>query len=674
MDPIAWAFYAVIAVGLLTGALLHYRRNEPAGRGRYALAALRAGSLALLVLLLFDPVLPARGAAGRAPTVALVDASLSMRLASPDGTSRWQEAVGRVRDLAPARIVLFGAGPARAARSLDGIEPDRPESLLGPALRSALEGGAGRLVVVTDGALGDPGEVARLASGAGIPVAVELVGERTAWNAGLVELGGAAWVRADEEVEVRVGVARIGEGAPDSAGVRLWWDAVELTRTTVGMPPEGRVAATSLRFTPRSGMSGFVRLDAELTDGGAEPADDRRSIYVRVEEQPAGVVLVSFLPDQEPRFLLPVLERALGVPARGWLAVGPDRFVRLGVGRDAGVGGAQEEVRQALAGADLVVLHGMDGTEPAWARDAARRRPALLFPRGILDGVAARPGPPRPGDWYADAELPGSPVTPFLAGARVQDAPPLSAIRTVQVPAGWWVPLYARQDRRGEAHPVLVAGEEHGRRVAVALGDGFWRWAFAEEGGRAVYESLWAGVAGWLAEEEPGRTTAGIRPEDRVIPRGEPVRWLVPPVAESLRVTLQPLAPPRPVDGVEPDAAAGAAAEAPLDTVVAASQGVAIQAPPRAGHYRYEVRALVGVDGAEPVTGSGELTIERFSPEFTRPTMAPRWATDPEAVSGAARASGASPGRALRTKAWPYMALVVLLCTEWVLRRRWGLR
>jgi hypothetical protein len=354
--------------------------------------------------------------------------------------------------------------------------------------------------------------------------------------------------------------------------------------------------------------------------------------------------------------------------------VGPDRFVRLGVGRDAGLGGTEEEVRQALGGADLVVLHGIDGTEPSWARDAARRRPALLFPRGTVTGVAVRPGAPRPGEWYAERELPGSPVAPFLAGARAQAAPPLSAIRTAEAPPGWWAPLYARQDRRGEPHPVLLAGEENGRRVAVAMADGFWRWAFAEEGGRAVYEGLWAGVAGWLAGEGPGRTPEGIRPEARVIPRGRPVRWLVPPVADSLRVTLQPLAPPGATDHTEPAAAAGGAPQAPLDTVVAASQGVAIQAPPRAGHYRYEARALVGEGGGAPATGSGELTIERFSPEFTRPAMALRWATDPRGAPGAERAGVASPGRAVRTFAWPYLALVVLLCTEWVLRRRWGLR
>jgi hypothetical protein len=33
-----------------------------------------------------------------------------------------------------------------------------------------------------------------------------------------------------------------------------------------------------------------------------------------------------------------------------------------------------------------------------------------------------------------------------------------------------------------------------------------------------------------------------------------------------------------------------------------------------------------------------------------------------------------SGGRPLHAAPWPYVLLVLLLCTEWVLRRRWGLR
>jgi hypothetical protein len=678
MDPTSWALYAFITVGLLAGALFHYRRNEPAGRGRYVLAGLRGAALALILLLLFDPVLPQRGMAGRTPTIALVDASLSMRLASPDGTTRWEEAVRAVQSMGPARLVVFGAGPARPVPSLDAVAPDQPATLLGPALRSVLEAGPGAVVVVSDAALEDSDDVAQLATRSPVPVRLQRVGERTAWNAGLVELEARAWTRADQEVEVRVGVARLGEGAPDSLALRLRWGNEEVARATVLTPPEGRTAATTLRFTPHRGMAGLVRLDAELTDGGSEPADDRRSVYVRVEEQPAGVVLVSFLPDQEPRFLLPVLERALGLRARGWLIVAPGRFVRLGVGRDAGRADAEIDVRVAVAAADLLVLHGVDGTEPAWAWEAARQRPVLLFPRAVGEGVPVQPGPARPGDWYADSELPASPAAPFLAGVPLQDAPPLTAVRAADAPPGWWSPLHVRQDRRGEAHPVLLAGEVGDHRVAVALADGYWRWAFAEEDGRPLYDALWSGVAGWLAQDARDREQDGVRAETRVVPRGQSLRWRVPAVADSVRITLHPLGDPGSRDGGgAEDPGTGLAVAPALDTVAMASAGMAVQAPPRPGHYRYEARAFMEADGPPAVTGVGELTVERYSPEFTRPARSVRWASDAARAGErgvGARSAVALPGRPLRTVAWPYLAVVALLCAEWVLRRRWGLR
>jgi hypothetical protein len=678
MDPISWALYAFLSVGLLAGALFHYRRNEPAGRGRYVLAALRGAALALILLLLFDPVLPARGTTGRTQTVAVVDASLSMRLRAPDGTTRWEEALRAVESLGPDRVVLFGAGPAQPAPPLEDAVPHQPASQLGPALRSVLEAGPARVVVISDAALEDTDDVTRLAAETGIPLTIHVVGARTAWNAGLTELDAPAWTRADREVEVRVGVARLGEGAPDSLTVRLSWGQEELARAAVATPPEGRAAVTTLRFTPPRGMSGRVRLDAELVDGGAEAADDGQSVYVRVDEEPAGVVLVSFLPDQEPRFLLPVLERALGLPARGWLAVAPGRFLRLGVGRDAGLADAEAEVRRAAAAADLLVFHGVDGGEPGWARQAAGQRPTLLFPRDGAEGVPVQSGPRRPGEWYADAELPASPVTPFLVGVSLQDAPPLTAVRAGEAPAGWWAPLLVRQDRRGEARPVLLAGEVGGRRMAVALADGYWRWAFAEEGGRPLYDALWSGVAGWLAQDAPDRDQGGVRAETSVVRRGQPLRWLGPAAADSMRVTLHPLPAPRAQNGAGAEEEDSERAAAPaLDTTVMVSAGVAERAPARPGHYRYEVRAFGGPDGSETAMGTGELTVERYSPEFTRPARSVRWAdATQQAVSGEslARAVPAPPGRALRTVAWPWLAVVTLLCAEWVLRRRWGLR
>jgi hypothetical protein len=87
---IGWLALSALVTGL---SVWHYRRRETPGRGRTLLALLRGAALALVLLLLFDPVLPGSAGRGGEGRLVLLDASLSMRLpAGADGT-RWQAAV-----------------------------------------------------------------------------------------------------------------------------------------------------------------------------------------------------------------------------------------------------------------------------------------------------------------------------------------------------------------------------------------------------------------------------------------------------------------------------------------------------------------------------------------------------------------------------------------------------
>lgn len=668
MDLTGWVLYALLTLAVLTGAVLHYRRHEPFGRGRYVLAGLRGASVALVLLLVFDPVVPAWLSPADEPTVALIDASLSMRLRAPDGATRWDEARREVAALDPDHILLFGTGPARVVRSLDDARPDQSTTRLAPALAPALEAARGRVVVITDGAVEDMAAAAGAIRGSVGRLEVRRVGERTAGNLGLVELTVPAWSSGDAPVEVTVGVARVGDGLPDSTTVTLWWGDRELGRVGMAVPPEGRASTATMRFTPPAGMEGPVRLDARLEHTDAEPADDRRSAYLRVADRPAGVVLVSFRADQEPRFLLPVLERAAGIPARGWLALTGNRYVRLGVGADAGRTEDEAAVRRAADAADLLVLHGLDDDAPVWARSAAATAPrVLLFPRGPVADVPLAIGPSAAGDWYPVAELPPSPMAAFLAAADMGGAPPVTRLHVVEPPPGWWTPLHVRQDRRGTAHPTLLGRDIGDRRSAVALAEGYWRWAFAEQAGRDLYDAYWAGVVAWLMEAPHDRQVDVVRPDDPVVPRGAPLRWAVPRTADSLRVTLHPL----PAEVAEGRSEAGPdtmRSAAPLDTVLTAVGGSAVQRSPAYGHYRYEARAFL--EPGETADGTGELTVERYSPEFTHPGRTIDLGVDDPADTPFA----AGPARPLRALAWPYLVLVALLCAEWVLRRRWGLR
>lgn len=669
MDLTAWVLYLLIAAAVIGAALLHYRFREPKGRGRRLLALLRGLALAGLVLLLFNPRVPA-GRPGAPSVLALVDGSLSMTLPGASGETAWRAARSAVRALAPDRMVLVGDEGGRVVTTLDNATPDAVGSRLAPALRAAAEAGTDRVVVLTDGAVEDPTEVRRVRDAAA-GVEIRRMGGERAFNAGLVGLTVPGWARVGETARVTVSVGRVGVDAPDTVDVALRRGSRELARRRLETPPAGREATAELTFTPREGSTGPVRLDVVLEGGGSIADDDRRSVYLRISDDPAGVAVVSLLPDQEPRFLMPVLARASGLPVRGWAAVTAGRWVRIGAGSDAGRLEPTEAPRGALEQADIVVLHGLGEDAPEWAVEAVQEAErVLVFPADGARGLPFDPGPVRTADWYVSDAVPGSPVAPLLAGARTAELPPLTALRTPAV-EDFWAPLMARPGRRDEARPVLLAGRVDARRVAVALGDGYWRWAFAGDRGRALYDRLWSAVIGWLSAAEPAPERRGVEPVDRVVPRGTPSRWRVPGDVDSVRIRLEPTEAPEVIES-----AAGRAGEArdrtaspdsAVDRTVRVREGIAILPTVPPGHYRYTAEA--DTPGEAGATGEGEITVSWYSPEFTRPaTLEP----GPErAREGRARRGASEP---LRSTPWGYLAVLLVLSMEWVLRRRWGLR
>lgn len=669
MDPLSWALFALAAAAAFAVVYHLYRHREMPGQGRLLLAGMRWAALAILILLLFDPELPAPGlAAGGARTWVLVDASLSMALPveAGDTTTRWARATAEAARLARrgGEVLLFGGSPERVA--VDSLAMRRPRhstSRLLPALQAASESGAARAIVLTDGGLEDAAEVERLLPRLGLDVEVRPIGSGPGWNHALAELDAPAWAEAGKPVQIRVGVVGAGSGGPDSVTVEVRRDGEPVAAATVGSPAEGRVAGAVLEFTPEAASNGgAVRYDVALV--AAEPDavadDDERSVYIRVGERPAGVALVSFRPDWEPRFLHPILEQTLGLPVHGFLRTADGRYVRVAAGRAAGRPADEAEVRRAVDEATLVVLHGYGADAPGWAAEVARDGArVLIFP------AAGEPGPglpvrltaPAQGEWFALADVPASPVAPLLATLRTDELPPLSGVRSAERGAGSWAPLVASRGRRGEPAPVVVAAEHGGRRFAVATADGYWRWAFRGGEPRQAYRRLWGSIAGWLAGDADANDGAAVRPARPTVARAEPIAWVAPGLgADSVALRIV-------------DAVGGPV----VDTTVARARGdTVVTSALEPGHYRYEAVAYPAEGGA-PVAAEGEFTVESYSPEFVR--AAADVARLAAVGDGARRRPGGRvPGEPLHTMPWPYLLLAALVSTEWVLRRRWGLR
>lgn len=624
----------LLALGIAT---LTYQRFEPRGRGRPVLIGLRAAALVLIVLLLIDPRVgggPQRGDATRI----VLDASLSMSLGDT-----WPEAVAAAqRSHAP--VLIAGSGAATvAADSLQRLTPTLGESRVLPALQSAAEAGAGRVTLITDGAIDDAADVARWLPGLGLTLDVVMVGAAAAANRALAEVEAPAWAAAGQPLQLRVRRVANGMDAQDRVVVRQ--DGSVIARTSAD-------TVSFMASGPREG--GLVRYDVAYETPDSIPDDDVRSIYVYVSDRPAGVALVSFAPDWEPRFLHPVLESALGLPVRTFLRVPAGLYFRGGTGLDAGGRAEEDEVVRAARGADLLVLHGLGRDAPAWAHELARtaRRLIVLPAASGIQTPFVLP-PAAAGDWYVSPELAPSPISALLVDMDKNGLPPLNALHAADLADGAWTPLVAGRSPRGGQAPVFHAAETPGRRYVIALGSGYWRWAFRGGSSRVVYQRLWGALAGWVVQEQAQVAGASVRPAQRSVTRGRPLRWVAPGLAaDSFALTLN-----------------GAGGATLRSTLSAETGDTAISAAVAPGHYTYDIRAYR--DGAEIARADGPLTVESYSPEFIRRIADVRAL---ERAPDTLQRAGAGQGRPLHTFAWLYVILVTLLCLEWILRRRWGLR
>jgi hypothetical protein len=651
VSPLKWALLVAGAGAIIGYVVWWYRTHEDPVRGRSWAAALRAAALLLAWLILLNPSLPAEERRRGEAVIALLDASYSMsRPADAGGGTIWSAAVDSVGRF--DRAWLFG-GPVARYLSTDSLpgEPLYGQTLLAPAIRSAAAAGAWRVVVYTDGALADAVESFDVAQRHGVSLSLLKLGSAYP-ELGIAGVSASAWVQAGDTAEVRVEIVASGVEL-DSVRVEVV-DEDDRVRAAgwAEIPAAGRYSPLSLRF-PVGGRAGYRRFSVRLAAAAPDPErrDDRRAFYIRVSEQPLGPVLISLRPDWEPSFLVPNLDRLTDAPTAAylWLA---DSLVTMTEGyRPVALSTVQRRAREA----PLLVLHGYGAESPAWARalaqDASR---LLLLPAGRrgfeLPGWNIRVGVPATGEWYASAQLPQSPLALDLGGTPVDELPPLLNVRSIETERAW-EPLVVQRLRRGEPLPAVVVGRVGSRRWAVAAAEGYWRWAFRQGPGRQLYRALWTGVTGWLMAGR-ARSDAGLQPRQRVVARGEPLRWLAPDDADSLSVELAEDGSDVTWQGV---AAAGDSLTAPL--------------PP--GRYRYLARAFH--DGRVAASAEGPVEVEEFSPELLPPSGV-SLGEMVTASPGEPRRGGTGRSRPLAALGWPYLILIALFCAEWTVRRLGGLR
>jgi hypothetical protein len=292
---------------------------------------------------------------------------------------------------------------------------------------------------------------------------------------------------------------------------------------------------------------------------------------------------------------------------------------------------SEDEVQRRAREAGLLVLHG----DTTWSNVAATRRGAMV----LWAPAPARPLPragelPQRAEWFVSA-APPSPVSAVLDGLPYDSLAPLDV--GAPVGTGGIDVLEARVGRAGEARPIASLSTRGGARQLRVAGSGFAAWTV--RGGRSAdaFSAFWGAIFDWMAVAEADG--AGVTFGNRLVRAGEQIAWRRGGADSVATVVLR-----------------GPSGEADSLTLTFGADADVQRTPPLAEGV-YEVQA-----GA----GSRRLVVNP-SAEWV-----PRAPIDVPQVRAAEPALTVS--RSLLERSWPFVLALVLLCSEWLLRRAAGLR
>jgi len=476
--------------------------------------------------------------------------------------------------------------------------------------------GSGRpVVIVTDGELDEPELLAGLPRGSRTMVLARHEGP----DAAISELDAPRALLAGDTVSARVTV--VGGAAGSGAGrVELRLDDAVLDTVSLSALAPFAERVVALRGIAGGAERGALLRAIVRVPGDRESRNDTLTLGVDVTRAPAAV-FVSTAPDYDAREAVAALRGVTSLPTRAFYRVAP------GTWRTDGTLAHVEEkaVREAVRDAPMAVLHG----------DTAVFGPPRAATRGAL--LLFAPPSTEEGEWYAMA-APVSPLAPALGIMPFDSLPPLSVAPLL--PAAEWQGLLTRRGGAQEDRRPALVGWETPRRIAVLGASGFWRWRFRGGVKSDAYSALFGALYDWLAA---GRTDRrAVVPDGAPLRTGMPVRWR-----------------------------RGAPADSVATVVLVRRDGTAQR---RTVAVRFADGASVAETSALPVgiydvmtAGGTSLLAVNQSREWV-----PRRGTVKSGAVGGEPAVGEAP--VLREQAWIYLLVVLLLCAEWLLRRRVGLR
>jgi len=677
---------------------------------RLLLAGLRGAALALVLLLLVEPVLRAVAVVRRSAVVAvLADASESMAITDARG-SRAATLRALLANVIPGAVppgtdmalYTFGSSVRGPLAELPDSLRDEVTDIAGALMtleREKDRRNIGAAIILSDGAVTRGENPALSADAAGIPLFTVGIGDTAEQRDVLVE-GVVAndVVYAGAEAPVDVVIKSSGYGGA-KAEVSLEEGTRLLDRTTVTLPPGTADVPARLAYTPagegrRRYTVRIARLPGELTG-----ANNSRSFTATVLKSTTRVLLLAAGPGED----LSAVRSTLGEDPNVTLRVLTQKFG----------GGYYEgalDVREADS-ADCLLTIGMpDGRtspqEVALVRSLITGRRTPLFfiggrdvdlPRALemFPSLPVTPGSALPGEMEVEfVPDPSRMDHPLLAlgapGERDawKDLPPVFADRT-----SWRL-------REGSVmlgspalksvvlpQPFMALRDVGGVRSLCLTGYGLWRWRLMAQGSEEtapVFASLLSSAIRWLTGPE-GERRVRVAPEREQFAGGEPVAFTGQVYDESAR----------PVEDAQVTVRIGGAGQHPETELHGLGNGRyegALEGLPP-GDYTYEATAAGG--GHVLGNDSGSFTVGGLNLEFIDTRMHPDVlraiayrsggayvdAADAGALKGMiaslpslrAREDAHADTLELHRTAYILALIIVLFAAEWILRKRSGM-
>ena len=732
-NPLPIPLLAACLVAAALFAWLAYSGRQLARGPRIALTALRFLVFALLVLFLLRPVSTRTPVTGPHAIVAvLVDSSRSMGIEDADGRRRIDAARELLtRELLPALSGEFGTEVLAFG---DRVSPTSPEALAASARQSDI---TGALAAVAERYRGKPvAGVVLLSDGADTGPAAERAGPPLASRVFPIGIGGPARL-ADREVlgvtaaeavldgsRVDVTVSVVSHGfATDPVDLRLLENGRLIDVRRVRPSGDGTPVVEQFAVHPAAGVATLYTVEIPGAVGELVPENNSRSVLVQPPPRPRRVLLVQGAPGYEGSFLRRALSGDTGlhvdtVVRKGRNEEGEDTYYiqAAAVRAQSLVNGFPAKPADLFA-YDAVVLANVDlstlvGAQSGLAKAFVGRRGGGLLVVGAQSFTRAGPA-----GTALDEVLPldlserlrdvvpagiGAAGTNRVALTEAGERHPIMQLaaqleeskrRWEKVPAladvaaaGTGRPgasILAVSTAAGGTRRPLVAVQRYGEgRSLVFAGEASWRWRMMLPAADRSYDTFWRQAVRWLA-------TPAADPISLTLPTGAAVGEAIAVRVRARDAAFEPM-PGASVDVrvTHPD---GRVVRVPAAKVADSSDEFSARFQAN-GPGVHRVTAEVQSGSGAPTTASASMLVGGVDREMTDPSPNARVLRGlAEATGGEVLQPGGLGGLAARLRegagavrqpvqqdawhsAWSFAAIVLLLSTEWLLRRRYGLR